>query len=161
MVVTTKNTVFWNVTLCGSCTNRCFGGTYRSIFQLLVTAKAVPSSWICSSVTLFLTRTTQRQIPEDSILQAANHYDSDKSGSLHATAQGKSTCLNIFTFSIDADLLFSQFTLKFQKAVYAHCLSTMYDQCDVLVDVARQSEGELLVGRCLRDLRSIQSVKRG
>jgi hypothetical protein len=28
--VTMKNGVFWDVTLCGSCTNRRFGGTYKS-----------------------------------------------------------------------------------------------------------------------------------
>jgi hypothetical protein len=27
--VTMKYAVFWNVTPCGSCKNRCFGGTYR------------------------------------------------------------------------------------------------------------------------------------
>jgi hypothetical protein len=37
-----KNAVFWNVTSCGSCKNRRFGGTYRTL-QLLVTAN-VPSS---------------------------------------------------------------------------------------------------------------------
>jgi hypothetical protein len=29
MAVTVKNTVFWDVTPCGSCKNRRFGGTYR------------------------------------------------------------------------------------------------------------------------------------
>jgi hypothetical protein len=31
--VTMKNGVFWVVTPCGSCTNRCFGGTWRFIHQ--------------------------------------------------------------------------------------------------------------------------------
>jgi hypothetical protein len=54
-----KNCVFWNVTPCGSCKNRHFGGTYsllhhgdkkwyllflRSVRRLLVTASVVPSS---------------------------------------------------------------------------------------------------------------------
>jgi hypothetical protein len=29
MAVTMKNTVFWDVTPCGSCKNRRFGGTYH------------------------------------------------------------------------------------------------------------------------------------
>jgi hypothetical protein len=28
-----KNAVFWDVTLCGSCENRCFGGTYHLLHQ--------------------------------------------------------------------------------------------------------------------------------
>jgi hypothetical protein len=31
--VTTKNGVFWNVTQCGSCKNRRFGGTWRHLHQ--------------------------------------------------------------------------------------------------------------------------------
>jgi hypothetical protein len=31
--VTTKNGVFWDVTPCGSCKNRCFGGTWRLFHQ--------------------------------------------------------------------------------------------------------------------------------
>jgi hypothetical protein len=27
--VTMKNVIFWDVTLCSSCNNRCFGGTYH------------------------------------------------------------------------------------------------------------------------------------
>jgi hypothetical protein len=48
------NGVFWDVTLCGSCKNRRFGGIYRLLHQgdknirnvsrLLVAASAVPSS---------------------------------------------------------------------------------------------------------------------
>jgi hypothetical protein len=48
-VVTMKNTVFWNVTLCGYCKNRCFGGTIPSIIRLtrigeLETMSAVTSN---------------------------------------------------------------------------------------------------------------------
>jgi hypothetical protein len=31
--VTMKNGVFWDVTPCGSCTKRCFGGTQRLLYQ--------------------------------------------------------------------------------------------------------------------------------
>jgi hypothetical protein len=52
--VTMKNGVFWDVTPCGSCKNRRFGGTQRflhqvflpSVRRLLVTASVVPSSLI-------------------------------------------------------------------------------------------------------------------
>jgi hypothetical protein len=66
--VTMKNGVFWDVTPCGSCKKRRFGGT-------LVTASVVPSSRILvtlmkeersSSETSVLTRATWRNIPEDS-----------------------------------------------------------------------------------------------
>jgi hypothetical protein len=39
MAVTMKNTVFWDMTPCGSCKSRRFGGT---LFQLLVTANVIP-----------------------------------------------------------------------------------------------------------------------
>jgi hypothetical protein len=39
-----KNSVFWDVTLCGSCKNRGHLGFLRSVRRLLVTANVVPSS---------------------------------------------------------------------------------------------------------------------
>jgi hypothetical protein len=60
--VTMKNAVFWEVTLCGSCKNRHFGGSIasiirikrigelRSVFQLLVTANILLGRWFFSSL---------------------------------------------------------------------------------------------------------------
>jgi hypothetical protein len=89
-----KNAIFWDVMPCGSCWDRRFIGKYRlhhqgdknrrasiiflrSVIRLLVTASIVPRSPIFvtllmeairSSETFVLTRSTQRNIPEDTIL---------------------------------------------------------------------------------------------
>jgi hypothetical protein len=88
-----KNALFWDVTQCGSCKYRRFGGTYchhhkgeknhlvfiRSVRRLLVTAIVVPSSQILATLmmkapnfseTLAPTRTTRYNIPKDDILHS-------------------------------------------------------------------------------------------
>jgi hypothetical protein len=66
-----KNAVVLEVTLCGSCKNRRFGGTFiRNFIKLLVTADAL---YLDDEVTFsfeisVLTKATRRHIPEDGIL---------------------------------------------------------------------------------------------
>jgi hypothetical protein len=85
-IITVKNDVLWDVTPCGSCKNRRFGGTYHlhhqgdkidSVLRLQVTANVVSSSpifvtlimeAICSSETSVLTRATRRNIAEEDFL---------------------------------------------------------------------------------------------
>jgi hypothetical protein len=87
-----KNGVFSDVTPCSFCKNQCLGGMYQlhhqgeknqqarntSVLRLLVTASLVPGSPILvtlmkeapsSSETPVITRATQRNIPEDTVLR--------------------------------------------------------------------------------------------
>jgi hypothetical protein len=81
--MTMKNAVFWDVTPCGSCKNRHFGGIYRLHHQgdknlrLLVIVNVLSSPnlvtlmmvAISSSEMPVLTIAIRRNIPEDVILQ--------------------------------------------------------------------------------------------
>jgi hypothetical protein len=77
-----KNVVLWDVTPCGSCKYRYFGGINRLYHQLLV-ADNVSSSAILftpmleairSSETSVLTKAKRRHMPEDGILRREKNW---------------------------------------------------------------------------------------
>jgi hypothetical protein len=72
--VTMKNAVFWDVALCRSCVNRRFGGTWLQppahAGSSLANFSTMKMEAICSSETSVHTRSTQRHISEDGILQS-------------------------------------------------------------------------------------------
>jgi hypothetical protein len=86
-----KTSVFWDLTPCGSCKDRRFGGKYNLHRQgitnrLLVTANVVPSSSIIvtlmmqtirSSETSVFIRVSRHHIPEDDIIHR-KHKVSEK-----------------------------------------------------------------------------------
>jgi hypothetical protein len=63
-----EDAVFWNVTLCGSCKSRHFGGTYRFHHQGGKNQRAMNN--VSSSETSVLTRVTLPNTPEDTILHS-------------------------------------------------------------------------------------------
>jgi hypothetical protein len=84
-VGTKKNAVYWDVTPCGSCTNRRFGETYHlhhqsdknwearnnisNVVPSLLSLVTLMMKAIPSSETSVFTRVTLLNIPEDGILQ--------------------------------------------------------------------------------------------
>jgi hypothetical protein len=78
MAVTMKNSIVWDVTLCGPCKNQPFGGMCSKL-QLIVTVNIVPVSLIlstlmfvaiCSSKTSVFIRATRCHIPEMTFFMA-------------------------------------------------------------------------------------------
>jgi hypothetical protein len=76
-----KNAVFWNMTPCGSCKNRRFGGMYRlhdhgeknqrarnNVSSNLLILFTLMIEAICSSETSVLIRAIRHLIPEDGII---------------------------------------------------------------------------------------------
>jgi hypothetical protein len=68
MTVTMKNVVFWDVTPCGSCKNRHFGGKHRHHIKVERNSELGTTSEISYSESSVLTRATRRHNPEDGIL---------------------------------------------------------------------------------------------
>jgi hypothetical protein len=59
-----KSAVFWDVVPCGSCNNRCFGGTRR----LYLRSSLADFSTLKMEATSVTTKPTCRHTPEDGIL---------------------------------------------------------------------------------------------
>jgi hypothetical protein len=64
-----KNAAFYNVTPCGSCNNRRFGGTYH-LHDQHADSVALVMDAILSSETTVLTTATRHYFPEGGILQS-------------------------------------------------------------------------------------------
>jgi hypothetical protein len=61
-----ENDVFWDVTPCGSCKNRLFGRTQRSVCRLLVTTNVVPSSPILVTLITEALRSSETSVHTES-----------------------------------------------------------------------------------------------
>jgi hypothetical protein len=62
-----KNGVFWDITLCGSCKNRRFGGTAKVVPSSPILATMIMEALSSPEMLVFI-RATRRNIPEDTIL---------------------------------------------------------------------------------------------
>jgi hypothetical protein len=74
-VLTMKNAVFWDVTHCGSCKNRSFGGVAIAnniVFSSLILSTLTME--VFSSETSALRRATRRNSTEDGVLQACSPF---------------------------------------------------------------------------------------
>jgi hypothetical protein len=70
MMVTMKNAIFWDVTLCASCKNRCFRGTYCLHHQGDKNRRARKVSGNYQLKHAAMKYYSRYNIPEDGILQA-------------------------------------------------------------------------------------------